>query len=136
MYDNGTHSFNKYEASSVTHPQYTDAISSDAMELICTVCDKKLGRSLGTRLATPMLLQEQNCSLHSGVMGAEIKGWRDRLNRFTIIHIYTMIMPEHLCILIHKQIKPWSGKKKVVVVHKTSTRRKMKLLNTITAIPQ
>ena len=36
MYDNGTHSFNKYEASSVTHPQYTDATSSDAMELICS----------------------------------------------------------------------------------------------------
>ena len=57
-------------------------------------------------------------------MGAEIKGWWDSLNRFTIIHIYIMIMPEHLCILIHKQIKPWSGKKNVVVVHKTSTRRK------------
>ena len=46
--------------------QYSDATSSDAMELICSY--------------TPMLLQEQNCSLHSGNMDIEIKGWWDSLN--------------------------------------------------------
>ena len=61
--------------------------------------------------ATPMLLQEHYCSLHSGDMGAKIKGWWNSLNRFVIMHIYIMIMPKHLCILIHEQIKPWSGKK-------------------------